>query len=226
MKGKVKLLKRQLAGECVLCRTDKSGKLCVLSKDLYIKKMTPHIVNDVVVDREEINTSERFLNASFAQLAKVFKIGSDIQHEDRVKSALTVSYSKIPALGQLLKNHKPEVAHGEGSATTPVGYASEAPNGPLSDLVGKVLGSFISEMDSKVGIEAASTEEVKSRIQNINDTIERVGTAGGPYQRDGGLVTASLDFDAYFPSLDIEKCADIAREAIENLKPQCNAVSL
>ena len=71
-------------------------------------------------------------------------------------------------------------------------------------------------MDIKVGTEAASTEEVKSRIQNINDTIKRVGTTGGPYQRDGGLVTASLDFDAYFPSLDFQKCADIAREAIEN----------
>ena len=66
MKGKAKLLKRQLAGECVICRTDKSGKLCVLSKDLYIKKMAPHIENDVIVDREEINTSERFLNASCA----------------------------------------------------------------------------------------------------------------------------------------------------------------
>ena len=115
-----------------------------------------------------------------------------------------------------MKDHKPEVAPGEGPATRPVGYASEAPNGPLSDLVGKVLGPFIAEMDSKVGTEAASTEEVKSRIQNINNTIKRVGTTGGPYQRDGGLVTASLDFDAYFPSLDFEKCADIAREAIEN----------
>ena len=168
--------------------------MCVV-KRLYIKKMAPHIKNDVIVDREEINTSERFLNASCAQLAKVFKIGSDNQHDDRVKSALTILYSKIPALGQLLKDHKPEVAPGEGPETRPVGYASEAPNGPLSDLVGK--GPFIAEMDIKVGTEAASTEEVKSRIQNINDTIKRVGTTEGPYQRDGGLVTASLDFDAY-----------------------------
>ena len=29
-------------------------------------------------------------------------------------------------------------------------------------------------------------------------------------------MTASLDFDAYFPSLDIEKCADIERKAIKN----------
>ena len=100
--------------------------------------MVPHIENDVIVDHEKINMSERFLNALCAQLAKVFKIGRDNQHDDRVKSALTVSYSRIPALGQLLKDHKPEVAPGEGPATRPVGYASEASNGPLSDLVGKV----------------------------------------------------------------------------------------
>ena len=57
-KGKDKLLTRQAAGECVLCRTDKSGKMCVLSKDLYIKKMLPHIENDMVVEREEVKVSE------------------------------------------------------------------------------------------------------------------------------------------------------------------------
>ena len=30
------------------------------------------------------------------------------------------------------------------------------------------------------------------------------------------MVTVSLDFDAYFPSLDIDKCASIAKESIEN----------
>ena len=35
-KGKTKLLGRQKAGELVLCRTDKSGKLCVLSNELFI----------------------------------------------------------------------------------------------------------------------------------------------------------------------------------------------
>ena len=99
MRGRKKLLERQAAGECVLCRTDKSGKLCVLSKDLYVKKMLPHIQNDKVVSREEVVTSEKFLNATFSQLAKVMRVGNDYNHEDRVKSAITVSNSKIPALG-------------------------------------------------------------------------------------------------------------------------------
>ena len=54
------------------------------------------------------------------------------------------------------------------------------------------------------------------------------GTTAGPFQGDGGLVTASLDFDAFFPSLDIEKCADIVKETIENsdVNVECDTLEL
>ena len=184
----------------MLCRTDKSGKLCVLSKDLCIKKMLPHIENDVLVDEDQVSASEKFLNATSSQLSKVLMIANNNNHQDRVKSAITVSNSKIPTLGQLLKDHKPEAVPGEGPPTRPVCYASEAPNGTLSDLVGKVLSPFIQEMDSKVGTEAGSTEEVKARIQSVNEKISRAGIEKGLFQKDGELVTVSLDVDAYFPS--------------------------
>ena len=59
----------------------------MLSKKLYIKKMLPHIENDSVVDREEVNDSERLLIAICAQLVKVLQTGSENQHEERVKAA-------------------------------------------------------------------------------------------------------------------------------------------
>ena len=110
MRGKEKILKREKAGECVLCRTDKSGKLCLVSKDLYIKKMLPHIKDDEIVDRARVLEGEKKLNAASTQMSKVLRIGEDHQHQDRVKAAVNVSHSKIPTLGQLLKDHKPEVA--------------------------------------------------------------------------------------------------------------------
>ena len=42
------------------------------------------------------------------------------------------------------------------------------------------------------------------------------GMRAGPFQRAGKLVTASLYFNAYFPSLDLEKCAILAEERIAN----------
>ena len=119
----------------------------MLSKELYVKKMWPHIQNDVLVSREEVITSEKLLNATCSQLAKVMRVGNNYNHEDRVKSAVTVFNSKIPAMGQLLKDHKPEVVTGEKPATRPVAYASEAPNGPLSDMIEKVMAPFIEELD-------------------------------------------------------------------------------
>ena len=60
--------------------------------------------------------------------------------------------------------------------------------------------------------------------------MKRAGTNPGPFQEDGGLVAVSLDFDAFFPSLDIEKSADIAKEAFENsnidVKCDINELSL
>ena len=54
----------------------------------------------------------------------------------------------------------------------------------------------------------------------MNDKIKKDGETAGPFQEDGGLVTLSLDFDAYFPSL--EKCASIAKESIENSSTSVN----
>ena len=93
LKGKSKLLKRQTSGELVLCRTDKSGKLCVLSKDLFIRKIMPHIGDDVVVSWEDVKNSEKVLNASCAQVTRVLRMGCDNQHEDRIKAAVTVTNS-------------------------------------------------------------------------------------------------------------------------------------
>ena len=70
-----------------------------------------------------------------------------------------------------MKDHKAEEVPGEGPGRRPVGYASEAPNGPLSDLTGKVLAPFIKEVDNETKTEAISTEDVKARIQSVNEKI-------------------------------------------------------
>ena len=49
----------------------------------------------------------------------------------------------------------------------------------------------------------------------MNDKIKKDGETAGPFQEDGGLVTLSLDFDAYFPSL--EKCASTAKNLFRSL---------
>ena len=49
-------------------------------------------------------------------------------------------------------------------------------------------------------------------MKDVNFTIQKDGLKAGPFQKDGTLASVSLDLDAYFPSLDINKCASLAEE--------------
>ena len=79
-----------------------------------------------------------------------------------------------------------------------------------------MLEPFIEEYDDRVKTEAKSPEDDKARIKDVNDKVKKDGRKAGPFQKDGSLVSVSLDFDAYFPSLDLEKCASLEKETIEN----------
>ena len=46
-----------------------------------------------------------------------------------------------------------------------------------------------------VKTEARSTEDVKAQIQDVNSRIQKDGVRAGVFQKDGSLVTVSLDFD-------------------------------
>ena len=85
-----------------------------------------------------------------------------------------------------------------------------------------MLRPFIKEIDDKIKTESKSTEEVKAGLTALNCDITKDGLTGGPFQRSGSLVTPSLDFYAYFPSLDIEKCATLAEDRISKSNIEVN----
>ena len=58
-RGRKSLLAREKAGELVIVSTDKSGKRAVMSKELYIQCMQPHIEGDSVHMREEVDLVEK-----------------------------------------------------------------------------------------------------------------------------------------------------------------------
>ena len=78
-----------------------------------------------------------------------------------------------------------------------------------------MLGPFIKEFGSQVKTEAGNTEDGKARIQNVNKEVVKNGVKAGPFQQTGRLTSVCLDFDAYFPSLDLKKCFNIAEERLE-----------
>ena len=77
------------SGEFLVQLTDKSGQLCVDTKDNYVASMQPHIENDLVISLEERDKTERILNGHCIQLTRILKMGQDHGHETQVRSAVT-----------------------------------------------------------------------------------------------------------------------------------------
>ena len=145
--GKESLFKRQNDGELVLLESDKNGIIVAVSKDLFIKKIKPHIKDDDIVDRKEVKEKENLMNATALQFARVLNMGVGLNQKDRVKEAVISSNAKIPVLKQLIKVHKPEVEAGEGGPTRPVGEATEAPNCTLTEVGSDFLKPFNDELE-------------------------------------------------------------------------------
>ena len=57
-----KLEKRKNAGEVVITMTDKSSKLCIMSREDYLKLGDDHVKKDAEIGRQEVQKSEKILN--------------------------------------------------------------------------------------------------------------------------------------------------------------------
>ena len=69
-------------------------------------------------------------------------------------------------------------------------------------------------MDKLLMTEAKSTEEVQQMIESVNSKVASEGVEEGVFQIKGKLIVGSLDFKAFYPSMDIDACAEIAKQMV------------
>ena len=74
--GRKKLLSRVKSGELVLSSTDKSGKIAVWTRQLYIRAAQDHISKDTQVDWEYVNKVQNQANGLATTLCSAFMLGS------------------------------------------------------------------------------------------------------------------------------------------------------
>ena len=191
--------------------SDKSGKLAVMSPELYKQCMQPHIEGDTEHTRQDILDREKQFNGAATQMLRAFKFGEDWGHQDRFKSACGAESNEIPNLSQYVKDHK------ETLVTRPVCKAQvkQAPNGPLADLVCEVLGPFAEEADKMRRTEVKSTEELSSELVAMNKRIKEDGLRRGEFQGVGKLIIGSKDVKAHYPEMDVDVAAEEAKIEIE-----------
>ena len=160
--------------------------------------MEPHVVNDVTITLEERNQIEANLNGHTLQLARIFKMGGDHGHWDRITSALVNKSGHIPVLYGLVKDHKVS-APGQPKPTRPVCGADESSNSQLSHILSVIVTAVSEIVDEDLQIVCRSTYEMKCELVRIN-----------AQECLSELVVFSTDVEAMYPSLDISEVARVA----------------
>ena len=217
-RGKSSLIKREKSGELVLVASDKSGKLIPMSPELYRQSMEPHIRGDSVHSREDVLKAEKQFNGASRQILRAFKFGETWGHGDRFVMAAKVENNEVPDLNQLVKDHKPTLK------TRPVCRAqvTQAPNGPIAELLCEILNPFVEEADKERRTEVKSQEELCSEMNKVNARIKEEGLRRGPYQTEGNLVVGSKDVEAHYPNIDIDLAASEVKKEIEDSDLEVN----
>ena len=87
IRGIKKIKKRVDEGGGVVMKTDKSGKMCISTKEKYIELGMQHVKGDREIGREELRSIERILNGHGMCWSKMWGTGNAHQQEDRVMSS-------------------------------------------------------------------------------------------------------------------------------------------
>ena len=217
-RGKLSLIRREKNEELVLVASDKSGKLIPMSPELYRQSMEPHIRGDSVHSREDVLKAEKQFNGASRQIQRAFKFGKTWGHEDRFVTAGKAENNEVPDLNQLVKDHKPTLQ------TRPVCRAqvTQAPNGPIAELLCEILNPFVEEADKESRTEVKSQEELCSEMNKVNARIREEGLRRGPFQTEGNLVVGSKDVEAHYPNIDIDLAASEVKREIEESDLEVN----
>ena len=87
-RGLKSLRTRTTEGELIVLPTDKTGSFAVMDRGSYEKAGMSHVKKDKVVGWEELRTAQRELNGHVSMLIKIFKIGQNWNHGQRVRETM------------------------------------------------------------------------------------------------------------------------------------------
>ena len=100
------LQKRVLNNEITITETDKLGRFCVLKNEQYFEAGSKHVDKDLKISCEQVRTVQKFVNDHSAWLKKIFNLGVNWGHEDRLGNSMTDRGEVVVPLYLLIKDHK------------------------------------------------------------------------------------------------------------------------
>ena len=200
--GRSKLLNRVKNGEIVISSTDKSGKIAVWRRELYIEAAEEHTIKDKKVTQELVNKFENQANGLATATCSAFKLGEQRNQEARVSKAMKVLDVPPPNVFILAKDHKEVSVERRFPKTRVVCGAKSGPISRLQNFYSLALG-FVGD-SIRAPSECFSTEVMQRGIDDTNLTIRNNPS------NELKTIILSLDVCALYPSIT----ADIASKSI------------
>ena len=185
-RGLRKLMKRVNEGEVIVCLTDKSGKLAIMSVETYLEAGSAHTDKDQEVTLDDAKEIEKEVNGHTAMLMKIFRYGADWRHEERHRETKVNQSCSVSSMSLLVKDHKVWDPTEGPPKTRPV--CGPGFNVHFSDIVSEILEPVANAM--KHTAEVISTEDMVSKFNIYNEKsvhLEKLQPDGSICQQDGNI---------------------------------------
>ena len=169
--GLKSLQKRIREGEVIVMKTDKSGKLCICTRDEYRIMGEKHTAKDEKIGRKGIIEIEKNLNGHVFFWAKMWGSGDSHGQRDRIIDSKVVSSEQLASLYLMYKDHKKEKG-----TTRPVVTGCTSNTKGFSNSVSDLLESVNKVKEQ--GYEVISGEDMLARVENYNQEAEKIKAEG------------------------------------------------
>ena len=139
LSGLKSLRKRVEEGEIVVVQTDKTGKLCIMSREAYEEAGLVHTIKDEEVGQKKVEEVEREINGNVSLLAKFFRLGKAWNQVGRVRETLLTKSQSVCPMYLTFKDHKGwKVESGKPPPTRPIAGGNVGLNLNLSEVISEV----------------------------------------------------------------------------------------
>ena len=203
------LIERERKKELVCYKTDKSGRWSCETVENYKEgclKLLADADKTPKITEEEHRKSEKEMNCQAMALTRMLGLKNN-KAGDRIRWTLTAEGTRIAPLYGQRKDHKEikEKDTSKGPEMRPICGAEDCATKRISYVLCMVLSQLIPGNETQCN----STEELIEVFKRVN-----VGDVKGDW------ILGSLDVKSLYPSLNIEKCAKVIRDRLNESKFQ------
>ena len=111
-----------------MLKTDKSGKLCVATREEYVKIGQKHASKDRIIYRREVQEIEKNVNGHSIALTKIWDTGGGHGQQGRVIDAKVTHSENVSTIYVAYKDHKKEPGNTRGLSNSVSNFLESVAN--------------------------------------------------------------------------------------------------